>query len=190
MQAGLLEEPPFGFDGAEILFGSKFPALFLHQPLLTPYPSYGLDADGEIIVALDSFRPEARERLFQLVEAPLVGTTFIRLCRLIGLPRLDGLLMLCLENAFCRMARRSALIRKPSHRPRLRPSHPFADGLRGRFERPCSGFDAMLFRKGKIEYFSLNGLTRSGIQEMNFYMLCKNSSYLDLCFVGSSYCIG
>lgn len=34
----------------------------------------------------------------------------------------------------------------------------------------------------KIDYFSLNELTRSETEEMNFYMLCNNSSYLDLCF--------
>jgi len=88
VQAGLLEEPPSGFHRAEILLGFMFPPLLLHQPFLTPYPSYGLDADGEIVVSLDSFRPEGGERLFQL----------------------DGLLTLGVGDPFCRMVRRSASI--------------------------------------------------------------------------------
>ena len=70
-QAGLLEEPPFGFHRAEVMFGSMFPSLLLHQPLLTSHPSYSLDAEEEIIVTLDPFRSEGGKFLLRLVEAPL-----------------------------------------------------------------------------------------------------------------------
>lgn len=123
----LLEEPPLGLEGSEVVFGLMFFSFNPYQVFLAPDSADGLERDGQTEVPFDPLGAEGRQASFEF----------------------DGFLSLGRVDFSGRVLGGAALRGQALFGAWLPAAEPLAHGLGGGFKGSCGWFDAVL--RGKAD---------------------------------------